>query len=158
VQPVAGRCTGSALCRLTLKLQSLSHAACSRLLCRLSKQLSNKGNILFTGKQGMFTSTSGLKLVYVSGTEEESQTLPSHHSFTDRDIESVKNICIRGQTNFKGVDILITSSWPKDITSGDKSCSVSNVPLVWPLYPILPQLPLRASQLTNWISPVAGTD
>jgi hypothetical protein len=82
-------------------------------------------NILPAGKRGLFTTTSGLKLVYASGTEAESDK-SSHHSFTKEDIESLRNICVRGQTNFRGVDILITSSWPKDIMLGDKS-SVSHV-------------------------------
>lgn len=77
-------------------------------------------NISYLGKRGLFTTTSGLKLVYASGTEAESDK-SSHHSFTKEDIESLRNICVRGQTNFRGVDILITSSWPKDIMLGDKS-------------------------------------
>lgn len=64
--------------------------------------------------------------MYVSGIEAESDE-PSHHTFTKNDIESVKNICLRGQTNFRGVDILITSSWPKNIMFGDKSDCVSHV-------------------------------
>lgn len=80
---------------------------------------------MYAGKRGLFTTTSGLKLVYVSGTEVESGG-SSHHSFTEEDIESLRNICVRGQSNFRGVDILITLSWPKDIMLGDKS-SVSHV-------------------------------
>lgn len=82
-------------------------------------------SILYAGKRGLFTTTSGLKVVYVSGTEAESDK-SSHHTFTKEDIESLRNICVRGQSNFRGVDILITLSWPKDITLGDKS-SVSHV-------------------------------
>lgn len=77
-------------------------------------------NVSYLGKRGLFTTTSGLKLVYVSGTEAESDR-SSHHSFTKEDIESLRNICVRGQSNFRGVDILITLSWPKDIMLGDKS-------------------------------------
>lgn len=84
-------------------------------------------NLTYLGKRGLFTSSSGLKLVYVSGIEAESDVL-SHYNFTDKDIESVKNACLRGQTDFRGVDILITSSWPKDIMLGDKSCSVQVEP------------------------------
>lgn len=82
-------------------------------------------SILYAGKRGLFTTTSGLKVVYVSGTEAESDK-SSHHTFTKEDIESLRNICVRGQSNFRGVDILITLSWPKDIILGDKS-SVSHV-------------------------------
>jgi hypothetical protein len=75
-------------------------------------------NVSYLGKRGLFTTTSGLKVVYVSGTESDKS---SHHTFTKEDIESLRNICVRGQSNFRGVDILITLSWPKDIMLGDKS-------------------------------------
>jgi hypothetical protein len=81
-------------------------------------------NILYAGKRGLFTTTSGLKVAYVSGTEAESDK-SSHHTFTKEDIESLRNTCVRGPSNFRGVDILITLSWPKDIMLGDKS-SVSH--------------------------------
>jgi hypothetical protein len=69
-------------------------------------------------------------LVYVSGIEAEYHK-SAHHSFTDNDVESVKDICLRGQTNFRGVDIMITSSWPKNIMLGDdKSSYVSHVPFM----------------------------
>ncbi|XP_021938616.1 CWF19-like protein 1 [Zootermopsis nevadensis] len=84
-------------------------------------------NVSYLGKRGLFTTTSGLKLVYVSGIEAESDE-PLHHTFTNNDIESLKNICLRGQTNFRGVDILITSSWPKNIMLGDKSDHVQIEP------------------------------
>ena len=61
----------------------------------------------------------------MSGTEAESDK-SSYHTFTKEDIESLRNICVRGQSNFRGVDILITLSWPKDIMLGDKS-SVSHI-------------------------------
>ena len=47
----------------------------------------------------------------------------SDYTFTESDVESVKNICARGNHKFHGVDILISSSWPKDITVGQK-CQV----------------------------------
>lgn len=106
--------------------------------------------------------------MYVSGIEAEFDKLSSDHSFTDKDIESVKNTCIRGQTNFRGVDILITSSWPKDIMLGDKSCSVSHVPLMLPFMTIIITPHFTASSLTcqpsyseqkrNCVVPVADTD
>lgn len=63
----------------------------------------------------------------MSGIEAESSDEPSHHTFRNNDIESVKNTCLRGKTNFRGVDILITSSWPKNIMLGDKTGCVSHV-------------------------------
>jgi hypothetical protein len=67
--------------------------------------------------------------VYVSGIEAESDE-SSHHTFTNNDIESVKDICLRGRTNFRGVDILITSTWPKNIMLGDQNDCVSHILLM----------------------------
>ncbi|XP_069681635.1 CWF19-like protein 1 [Periplaneta americana] len=75
-------------------------------------------NISYLGKRGLYTETSGLKVAYVSGIEEGSGKSAQYHTFTGADVEAVKNICLRGQHQFRGVDILITSSWPKDIKLG----------------------------------------
>ncbi|KAJ9592078.1 hypothetical protein L9F63_001387, partial [Diploptera punctata] len=78
-------------------------------------------NINYLGKRGVYTGTSGLKIAYVSGVESESGK--SDYTFTNSDVESVRNICSKGNHKFQGVDILITSLWPKDITNGQK-CQV----------------------------------
>ena len=72
-----------------------------------------------TGKRGLYTGTSGLKIAYVSGIESETGKY-SDCTFTSNDVESVKNISAKGNQKFRGVDILISSSWPKDITFGQK--------------------------------------
>lgn len=74
-------------------------------------------NVSYLGKRGLFSVSSGIKLTYVSGIEGE----PSQdHTFTPSDITTVRDVCLRGQPSFRGVDILATSSWPKDVMNLDK--------------------------------------
>ncbi|ERE80425.1 CWF19-like protein 1 isoform X1 [Cricetulus griseus] len=68
-------------------------------------------NITYLGRKGFFTGSSGLQIVYLSGTESLSEPVPSH-SFSPKDVSSLRTmLCSASQ--FKGVDILLTSPWPK---------------------------------------------
>ncbi|CAG2068323.1 unnamed protein product, partial [Timema podura] len=71
--------------------------------------------LLFLGKRGLFTTSSGLKIAYVSGIETNSKEPPQEHTFVEADVTSVRDICYKGRPSFRGVDILVTSVWPKDI-------------------------------------------
>nr|CAD7434267.1 unnamed protein product [Timema monikensis] len=66
-------------------------------------------------KRGLFTTSSGLKIAYVSGIETNSKESPQEHTFVEADVVSVRDICYKGKPSFRGVDILVTSVWPKDI-------------------------------------------
>ncbi|XP_078530119.1 CWF19-like protein 1 isoform X2 [Lissotriton helveticus] len=65
------------------------------------------------GRKGLFTGASGLQIAYLSGTESHSEPAPAY-SFTGKDVASLKTSLL-SQSNFKGVDILLTSPWPKDV-------------------------------------------
>lgn len=70
-------------------------------------------NILYLGRRGLFTTTSGLSLAYVSGTEKGSNI--KHNScFTKEDVDHLTDQA-RREENFKGVDILISSVWAKGV-------------------------------------------
>ncbi|PIK42295.1 putative CWF19-like protein 1-like [Apostichopus japonicus] len=69
-------------------------------------------NVTYLGKKGLFTGTSGLKIAYLSGLEGES---PSSHQFTKSDIDAL-GLPLVSNSSFKGVDILLTSHWPKGVT------------------------------------------
>lgn len=81
-------------------------------------------NISYFGKRGVFNTSNGLKIAYVSGKDDG----VSDSSFSDSDILCVRDVCLRGQSNFKGVDILVTSCWPHGISNLDKKAG-SNLPL-----------------------------
>lgn len=73
-------------------------------------------NITYLGKKGILTGSSGLKVAYLSGTESSGkQELQKTCEFNERDVESVHSPVSKGSEN--GVDILLTSEWPKGITN-----------------------------------------
>lgn len=74
------------------------------------------------GRKGVFTGSSGLQIVYLSGTESLSEPVPSY-SFSPKDVSFLRTmLCSTSQ--FKGVDILLTSPWPKYVGNfGNSSVS-----------------------------------
>lgn len=41
-----------------------------------------------------------------------------HYSFEDA--IALRDVCIKGSDDFRGVDILLTSQWPANVTPADK--------------------------------------
>lgn len=72
-----------------------------------------------TGKRGVFSTSGGLKLAYVSGVES-SESSPC--GFTAADVVRVRDSCIKGQPSYRGIDILLTSQWPQGVTQRDEKC------------------------------------
>uniref|UniRef100_A0A667YYU3 CWF19-like protein 1 n=1 Tax=Myripristis murdjan TaxID=586833 RepID=A0A667YYU3_9TELE len=70
-------------------------------------------NITYLGRRGVFTGASGLQIAYVSGREALQEPAPAH-CFTPKDlltlVESLTN-----NSKFRGVDILLTSQWPRGV-------------------------------------------
>jgi hypothetical protein len=67
---------------------------------------------VYIGKKGLYTGSSGLQLAYLSGTE--SDILSDSTSFNTEDSSALTDP-VKNDTKFKGVDILITSQWPKGV-------------------------------------------
>ncbi|XP_053574704.1 CWF19-like protein 1 isoform X2 [Bombina bombina] len=70
-------------------------------------------NITYLGRKGLLTGTSGLQIAYVSGIESSSDPAPAY-CFSAKDILSLKTT-LASNSKFKGVDILMTSLWPKEV-------------------------------------------
>ncbi|XP_073477381.1 CWF19-like protein 1 isoform X1 [Aquarana catesbeiana] len=70
-------------------------------------------NITYLGRRGVFSGASGLQIAYLSGIESSSDPAPAY-CFTAKDITSLK-MSLLSNSKFKGVDILLTSPWPKDV-------------------------------------------
>ncbi|XP_013839114.1 CWF19-like protein 1 isoform X2 [Sus scrofa] len=68
-------------------------------------------NITYLGRKGIFTGSSGLQIVYLSGTESLNEPVPGY-SFSPKDVSSLR-MMLCSTPQFKGVDILLTSPWPK---------------------------------------------
>lgn len=65
------------------------------------------------GRRGLYSGTSGLQIAYLSGTESQEEPAPAY-SFSAKDVAELKTSLL-SNPNFKGVDILLTSSWPRDV-------------------------------------------
>ncbi|KAM3927554.1 CWF19-like protein 1 [Leptodactylus fuscus] len=70
-------------------------------------------NITYLGRKGVLTGTSGLQIAYLSGLQSSSEPAPSF-CFAANDVNSLK-MSLASNSKFKGVDILLTSPWPKDV-------------------------------------------
>ncbi|XP_012280243.1 CWF19-like protein 1 [Orussus abietinus] len=77
-------------------------------------------NLTFLGKKGLYNSSSGLKIAYLSGIERQGSE-SSSYTFDESDIMSIRSTCLKGQPSYRGVDILLTSQWPKDVTHLDST-------------------------------------
>lgn len=70
-------------------------------------------NITYLGRQGLFTGVSGLQIAYVSGREASAEPAPSH-CFSSKDLSQLVEQ-LTTNSKFKGVDILLTSQWPRGV-------------------------------------------
>ncbi|KZS05856.1 CWF19 protein 1 [Daphnia magna] len=68
-------------------------------------------NLTYLGDYGVFTGSSGLRMVYVSG-KQQLLTKPNEIGFT---MEAIKSIEVQVGNSSTGVDILLTSQWPKGV-------------------------------------------
>lgn len=67
----------------------------------------------FLGRRGIFTGASGLQIAYVSGRESQQEPAPSH-CFTRKDLSALVAPLL-SNSKFRGVDILLSSQWPRGV-------------------------------------------
>ncbi|XP_062860120.1 CWF19-like protein 1 isoform X2 [Trichomycterus rosablanca] len=89
-------------------------------------------NIIYLGRRGVFTGASGLQIAYVSGREAQQEPAPSY-CFTPKDLTALVTPLV-SNSKFKGVDILLTSQWPRGVWQysnnpevDTKCCGVSSI-------------------------------
>ncbi|KAL3977043.1 usherin [Sarotherodon galilaeus] len=70
-------------------------------------------NITYLGRRGVFTGVSGLQIAYVSGHEARQEPAPAH-CFSSKDLVALMTP-LTSSSKFKGVDILLTSQWPRGV-------------------------------------------
>lgn len=72
-------------------------------------------NLTYLGKRGVYSLSSGLRIAYLSGIERPSKesTNSEEYYFSREDAIAVCNSCGTNQGDYRGVDILLTSPWPK---------------------------------------------
>lgn len=72
-----------------------------------------KVSCVFLGRRGVFTGVSGLQIAYVSGREALQEPAPAH-CFTPKDLSALV-APLTSSSKFRGVDILLTSQWPRGV-------------------------------------------
>ncbi|KAL5007162.1 hypothetical protein ScPMuIL_015968, partial [Solemya velum] len=70
-------------------------------------------NVTYLGKKGIFTGNTGLKIAYLSGVESPNGVSDDIH-FSGSEVLSLTKLL---DEDSKGVDILVTSQWPKGVTN-----------------------------------------
>ncbi|KAI4469250.1 cwf19 cell cycle control protein [Holotrichia oblita] len=76
-------------------------------------------NVYYIGKRGLYVTTNGLKIAYISGTYNNDKSRKDYQ-YSFEDALFLRDVCIKGSDNFRGVDILLTSQWPTNIIPKDK--------------------------------------
>ncbi|XP_028253088.1 CWF19-like protein 1 [Parambassis ranga] len=89
-------------------------------------------NITYLGRRGVFTGASGLQIAYVSGQEALQEPAPAH-CFTSKDLSALVTP-LTSTSKYRGVDILLTSQWPRGVWHygnspevNTKSCGSSSI-------------------------------
>ena len=70
-------------------------------------------NLSYLGKRGVYTTSGGLKIAYLSGNAQE--TGSNEWTYSKADAIAVRDSCLASKANmgdFRGIDILLTSQWP----------------------------------------------
>lgn len=71
----------------------------------------------------MYTLSSGLKIAYLSGIESDKL---SDWEFDKEEVKAVRNLCFANKSSmgdYRGIDILLTSQWPKQIYDKESNTS-----------------------------------
>ncbi|KAK6487838.1 CWF19-like protein 1 [Huso huso] len=89
-------------------------------------------NITYLGRKGVFTGASGLQIAYLSGREAQREPAPAY-CFSPKDVDSLTAPLV-SSSKFRGVDILLTSQWPRGVWQygnnpdvDTRSCGASSV-------------------------------
>lgn len=83
-------------------------------------------NLYYLGKRGLYSVSGGLKVAYLSGTLVNDKDKVEAFNYTTSDVIDLKDICLRNNINYKGVDILLTSQWPDGVTAKTKNACTYN--------------------------------
>ncbi|XP_015281792.1 PREDICTED: CWF19-like protein 1, partial [Gekko japonicus] len=70
-------------------------------------------NITYLGRKGVFSGASGLQIAYLSGVESLQEPAPAH-CFSSKDVADLRTSLL-STPKFKGIDILLTSCWPRGV-------------------------------------------
>ncbi|CAG4946990.1 unnamed protein product [Colias eurytheme] len=83
-------------------------------------------NVIYMGRRGIFTTSADVKIAYLTGLSrrELGKEIPSC-MFEPSDCSAVRDACYRAQSEYRGIDVLITTLWPMGIQQDE--CQKVNV-------------------------------
>jgi len=84
----------------------------------------NKSFIHLLGKDGVFKTSDGLKIGYISGIESNKAENEFHTYYFDS-ISHFKESCVRN--GIVSLDILLTSPWPFDVRKKERTPAVKQL-------------------------------
>lgn len=76
----------------------------------------------FTGKTGVFNTSDGLKIGYISGIQSDGNKQNDMHTFNYDSVVQFKDSCIR--SGCMSLDLLLTSPWPVDVLNKERISEV----------------------------------
>lgn len=68
------------------------------------------------GNKGLYTTASGMKIVYLSGTESDKATDNPEDIFKTEDVVKLKNSCLKNYQEYRGCDLLLTNQRPSGVS------------------------------------------
>uniref|UniRef100_A0A182LU95 Cwf19-like C-terminal domain-containing protein n=1 Tax=Anopheles culicifacies TaxID=139723 RepID=A0A182LU95_9DIPT len=84
-------------------------------------------NLSYLGKRGVYTTSGGLKIAYLSGLASSEELADGKEwSYGKADTIAVRDSCLASKANmgdFRGIDILLTSQWPFGMQENVKDSS-----------------------------------
>jgi hypothetical protein len=73
---------------------------------------------VISGKDGVFTTSDGIKIGYISGIQNDDNKENEMHTFNYESISQFKESCIRSGCLY--LDLLLTSPWPLDVRNKER--------------------------------------
>jgi len=74
-------------------------------------------NVIYLGRQGSFTTKEGLKIGYMSGVQSGDPLKAKEHHYTVANLQQLEANLKWDESKYQGLDILLTSDWPKGIST-----------------------------------------
>lgn len=74
-------------------------------------------NVIYLGRQGCFTTNEGLRVAYLSGVQAEDPLTAKPFNYTVANVQSLESSLKWDSAQFQGVDILLTSDWPRGVSN-----------------------------------------
>lgn len=74
-------------------------------------------NVIYLGKQGSFTTKEGLKIGYMSGVQSNDPLKAKDYNYCVTNLQQLEQNLKWDDSKYQGLDILLTSDWPKGIST-----------------------------------------